>query len=65
MPTLLTINKHATLATTMLVTAPRSPLLVCGGVLGFVAENPEVAENYLTLRIIGAHCHASKNAPKL
>jgi hypothetical protein len=57
LPSLLTINQHHSLAVTMLVTAPHPPLLVCGGVLGFLAENPEVEENYLTLRMIGAHGH--------
>ena len=56
LPSLLTINKHPSLAVTFLVTAPQPPLLVCGGVLGFLAENPEVEENYLTLRMISAHC---------
>ena len=54
LPSLLTINKHPALALTLIVTSPTKPLLVCGGVVGFLAENPADEENYLTLRIISA-----------
>jgi hypothetical protein len=50
-----TINKHPALALTMIVTDPHPPFLVCGGIVGFLAENPDDPENYLTLRVINAH----------
>lgn len=56
LPAELTINQHPALALTFLVTAPRPPLLVCGGIIGFLAENPADEQNYLTLRLISAHC---------
>jgi hypothetical protein len=55
LPATLTINNHPALKLTLLVTAPRPPLLVCGGIVGFLAENPAEAETYLTLRIVSAH----------
>ncbi len=54
LPSHLVINKHPTLDVTLLVTAPRPPLLVCGGVVGFLAENPADEANYLTLRMLSA-----------
>ena len=58
LPLTLLINQHKTLVLTMIVTAPRPPLLTCGGIIGFLAENPADNENYLTLRIISAHCQS-------
>jgi hypothetical protein len=55
LPAMLTINGHHALAMTLIVTAPRPPLLACGGIVGLLAEDPEDAENYLTLRVISAH----------
>jgi hypothetical protein len=55
LPAMLTINGHHALALTLIVTAPRPPLLACGGIIGLLAENPEDAENYMTLRVISAH----------
>jgi hypothetical protein len=63
LPSLLTINKHRALAVTLFVAAPQSPLLVCGGVVGFLAENPEDDDNYLTLRLLSAHRHAPSPSP--
>jgi hypothetical protein len=51
----ITLNKHPALTLTMIVTAPHPPFLVCGGIVGFLAENPDDPENYLTLRVINAH----------
>jgi hypothetical protein len=42
-----------------LVTSPHPPLQVCGGVLGFLAENPSDPENYLTLRLISAQAKSA------
>ena len=55
-PMHMTLNKWPCLDSTLIVTAPRPPLLTCGGIIGFLAQNPKDSENYLTLRIISAHC---------
>lgn len=60
----LDINKHPALELTLLVTAPRPPLLACGGIAGFLAENPRDKDNYVTLRVISASRNSgSKCAP--
>jgi hypothetical protein len=55
LPVAITLNKHPALTLTMIVTASHPPFLVCGGIVGFLAENPDDPENYLTLRVINAH----------
>lgn len=50
------LNHRRALDATLIVTVPRPPLLTCGGIIGFVAQNPNDSENYLTLRIVSAHC---------
>lgn len=55
-PVEVTLNQYWGLTLTMIVTTPRPPLLVCGGVVGFLAEDPYDRENYLTLRVVSAHC---------
>jgi hypothetical protein len=59
LPVEVLINKHHALTLTLVVTAPHPPLLTCGGIAGFLAENPDRQDNYLTLRVISAHCRAS------
>jgi hypothetical protein len=54
LPVELTLNNHHALTVTMIVTDPHPPFLVCGGILGFLAENPDDPQNYLTLRVINA-----------
>ena len=54
MPNGVEINHNPALELTLAVTAPRPPLLACGGIIGFLAENPVDKENYLTLRVISA-----------
>lgn len=56
LPVEVTLNQHRALMLTMIVTTPRPPLLVCGGIVGFLAEDPAHQQNYLTLRVISAHC---------
>lgn len=54
MPNAIEINHHPALELTLIVTAPHPPLLACGGIVGFLAENPVDKENYLTLRVVSA-----------
>lgn len=55
LPVAVTLNQHPALTLTLVVTAPHPPFLTCGGIVGFLAENPDEKEDYLTLRIISAH----------
>ena len=55
LPMQINANEHHALTFTMIVTDPHPPFLVCGGIVGFLAENPDDPENYLTLRVINAH----------
>lgn len=65
LPVAVALNQHPALALTLVVTAPHPPFLTCGGIVGFLAENPDKKEDYLTLRIVSAHygTRASKAAP--
>ena len=57
-PGMLRLNGQPALKITLIVTAPRPPLLVCGGVVGLLAEKIGDDETYLTLRVISAQHHA-------
>ena len=59
LPAEVDICDHHALTLTMVVTTPRPPLLTCGGIVGFLAENPDTPGNYLTLRVISARCPAA------
>jgi hypothetical protein len=48
------LNKQPALHFTLFVTAPQSPLLVCGGVVGLLAEKPGDPASYLTLQVLSA-----------
>ena len=54
LPMFIRLNNQPALNATLLVTDPRAPLLACGGIVGFVAENPVDSENYMILRVISA-----------
>jgi len=54
LPLSLALNDEPAINATLFVTDPRPPLLACGGIIGFIAEDPVNTENYLTLRIISA-----------
>lgn len=56
LPLHVSLNQQPALYATLLVADPRPPLLACGGIVGFLAQNPDDAENYMTLRIISASC---------
>jgi hypothetical protein len=58
-PMNLTINQHPALDFKLVVTAPRPPLLACGGIIGMIAEKPGDRNTLLTFRIISAHCAAT------
>ena len=53
-PLSLTLNGEPAINATLFVTDPHPPLLTCGGIIGFLAEDPVNQENYVTLRIISA-----------
>ncbi|HEY3861527.1 MAG TPA: hypothetical protein VGO59_06520 [Verrucomicrobiae bacterium] len=54
LPITVKLNGRPALILTLIATAPRPPLLACGGIVGMVAENPADEENYLTLRVVSA-----------
>jgi hypothetical protein len=54
LPLSLTLNGEPAINATLFVTDPHPPLLACGGIIGFLAEDPVNRENYMTLRIISA-----------
>jgi hypothetical protein len=53
LPIKVELNGQPALNATLLVTDPRPSLLACGGIVGFVARNPNDDQNYATLRVIG------------
>jgi hypothetical protein len=53
-PVSLDLNNQPALKLTLVVTAPKPPLLGCGGIVAMLAEKPGEKETYLTLRIISA-----------
>jgi hypothetical protein len=53
-PWLLRLNDQPALKITLVVTRPQPPLLICGGVVGVLAENIEDEGTYMTLRVISA-----------
>ena len=42
-------NRQPALEVTLMVSDPRPPFLACGGIIGFVAQNPNDAEKDVTL----------------
>jgi hypothetical protein len=61
-PMLLSLNDHPSLRITMVVTAPRPPLLACAGIIGALAEKPEKSGAYLTVRVISARLGTGRGA---
>jgi hypothetical protein len=53
-PWLLRLNDQPALKITLVVTRPRPPLLICGGVVCVLAEKIGDDETYMTLRVISA-----------
>jgi hypothetical protein len=54
------LNNDNVFNVTLVVTAPRPPLLACGGVIGLLAEKAGDKDTYLTLRIVSAHSSSVK-----
>ena len=54
LPLVLELNRQPALNITLAVTAPQSPLLACGGIVGLVAVRPNDKERFLILRIVSA-----------
>jgi hypothetical protein len=54
LPISLTLNGEPAINVTLFVTNPHPPLLTCGGIIGFLVEDPVNKENYMTLRILSA-----------
>jgi len=54
LPMSVTLNGKPALDVSLMITSPSPSLVACGGIVGFVAQNPNDEENYLTLRIISA-----------
>ena len=53
-PWLMRLNGEPALNITLVTTSPRSPLLICGGVVGVLAEKIGDHETYMTMRILSA-----------
>ncbi len=54
LPMSINLNGQPAIKSTLLITSPRPPLLACGGIIGFIAENPTDSQNYMTLRVVSA-----------
>jgi hypothetical protein len=54
LPMSIDLNGQPAINATLLVTDPRPPLLGCGGIIGFIAENPVDKQNFMTLQVISA-----------
>jgi hypothetical protein len=59
-PVVLDLNNQPALNITFLATAPQSPLLTCGGIVGMLVERPDGKGTYLTLRVISAQSSGAK-----
>jgi hypothetical protein len=53
------LNHQPALNATLFVADPRPSLLACGGIVGFVAQNPNDDQNYVTLRVISTRWGAA------
>ncbi|HEX3625980.1 MAG TPA: hypothetical protein VH280_11205 [Verrucomicrobiae bacterium] len=54
LPLSVTLNRKPALYVTLLITSPNPSLVACGGIIGFVAQNPNDEEDYAVLRVISA-----------
>lgn len=53
-PLVLELNSQPSLTITLVATAPRPPLLACGGILGLVATRPGVTNSFLAVQMLSA-----------
>jgi hypothetical protein len=58
LPIMVELNHQRALNATILVSNPHPSLLACGGIVGFVAQNPNDDQNYATLRVISTRWSA-------
>jgi hypothetical protein len=63
LPLAITLNGQPALTATFLVTDSRPPLMACSGIVGFLAQDPDDDESYMTLRIISARCNMNAQKP--
>ena len=60
-PWLLRLNGEPALKITLVTTSPQPPLLICGGVVGVLAEKIGDEETYMTLRVISAKGRSTRS----
>jgi hypothetical protein len=53
-PFLLRLNDQPALKITLAVTSPQQPLLICGGVVGLLAEKVDDEQSYMSMRLVSA-----------
>jgi len=53
-PWLVKLNGEDTMTITLVVTQPRVPLMICGGVVGLLAEKAGDDETYMVMRLVSA-----------
>lgn len=63
-PMILHLNQHPALNITLIVTAPKPPLLTSAGIIGVLGEKPGKKEPYMVIRIIDARLGAAAAAAK-
>lgn len=54
LPLTVMLNEKPALDVTLLITRPVPSLMDCGGIVGFVAQNPDDDQDYMNLRVISA-----------
>jgi hypothetical protein len=57
-PWLVRLNGQPAMKVTLVTTTPRTPLLICGGVVGVLLEKLGDDETYMTMRLISARSGA-------
>ncbi len=60
LPMDVSMNDHHALHIQLFVTDPSPPLLLCGGIIGLRAENPDDKDTWLAFQIVTAHFRAAR-----
>jgi hypothetical protein len=60
-PWLLRLNEQPAMKVTLVVTSPRPPRLICGGVVALLAEKAGSDDTYMTMELVSAKCGTSVN----